>query len=348
MRYIVTGAYGHLGRAVVNHLADMGKTVWRLVLPGEQDPGHSPATIVEGDVRNPASLEELFIGLGTGEATVIHTAGIVTVASKFQQRVQDVNVTGTENIISLCERHRVKRLVHVSSVHAIPEKRNGEPVTETDHFDPRDVIGLYAKTKSEATARVLEARARGLDAVVVHPSGIVGPGDYGRGHLTQLVVDYCNGKLTACVRGGYDFVDVRDVAAGIVAAAQAQAPRPCYILSNQFYEVSQFLEMLHEITGRKRVKTVLPMWFAALTAPLSEVYYRLLRQPPLYTAYSLYTLRGNAHFSHELASRELGYAPRPLEETLLDSVQFLRSIGRIKSAPAPRRRHGTRPARNPS
>ena len=205
----------------------------------------------------------------------------------------------------------------------------GALVSETDVFSPGAVVGLYAKTKAAATAYALAARARGLDVRVVHPSGICGPYDYGHGHLTQLVQDFCTGRLAAGVDGGYDFVDVRDVAAGILACCERGRPGECYILSGRYCTVRDVLAMLHRITGRRRVRVMLPLWLARAAAPLSEQYYRLLRQPPLYTAYSLYTLSSGARFSHAKAARELGYTTRPFGTTLADTVAWLRRQGRI-------------------
>ena len=179
------------------------------------------------------------------------------------------------------------------------------------------------------TAYALAACARGLDVRVVHPSGICGPYDYGHGHLTQLVQDFCTGRLAAGVDGGYDFVDVRDVAAGILACCERGRPGEGYILSGRYCTVRDVLAMLHRITGRRRVRVMLPLWLARAMAPLSEQYYRLLRQPPLYTAYSLYTLSSGARFSHAKAARELGYTTRPFGTTLADTVAWLRRQGRI-------------------
>ena len=229
----------------------------------------------------------------------------------------------------MCKKYKVKRLIHVSSVHAIPEKPNNECITEVDKFNPDDVVGLYAKTKSEATQLVLDSKNDELDVVVVHPAGIIGPNDYGKGHLTQLVIDYCNGSLTAAIKGGYNFVDVRDVAQGIISAVDNGKSGECYILSNKFYDLNEFFSMLYEICNRSRIKTILPMWFAKLTAPLAELYYKLLKQPPLYTSYSLYTLNTNSNFSHEKADKDLGYTTRDMRVTLKDTVLFLAETGRI-------------------
>ena len=261
---------------------------------------------------------------------VIHTAAIVSISSKVDKKVVDVNVNGTKNIVELCLRHKVKKLVHTSSVHAIPEKSHGETITEVSEFDPKSVHGLYAKTKAAASQIVLNAVKQGLNASIVHPSGIIGPGDYGRTHLTQLVISYLNGTLTACVNGGYDFVDVRDVADGIISCVENGRAGECYILSNQFYTIQEVLDDLHEITGKRRLKSVLPLWFAKLTAPLAEVWYKMLRQPPLYTSYSLYTLESNGNFSHEKATQELGYHPRSMKDTLTDMAYWLESYNRIK------------------
>ena len=228
----------------------------------------------------------------------------------------------------MCLSYGVKRLVYTSSVHAIPELPEGEVIREADHFEAADVVGLYAKSKARATQIVLDSVQRGLDAVIVHPSGIIGPNDYGKGHLTQLVVDYVNGKLGACVKGGYDFVDVRDVADGIVRAVDRGRCGECYILANRYYSVQELLGQLQQVGNLKKIRCVLPKWFVNMVAPMAELYYKMRRTSPLFTRYSMHTLFSNANFSHEKADRELGYTTRSLKETLRDTVAFLERIGR--------------------
>lgn len=331
--YLLTGAAGHLGTALTMQLAEQHKAVRALVLPGETHlsklSSGPEVEIVYGDVCDIESLEPFFANPENKDLIVIHAAGIVSIASKYVQMVQDVNVSGTKNIVELCKKYQVKRLVYVSSVHAIPEAPQGETIVEVNRFSPDAVSGLYAKTKAQATQLVLDAAAEGLNACVVHPSGIIGPYDYGRGHLTQLLIDYLKGRLTACVNGGYDFVDVRDVASGILACCEKGEAGQCYILSGHYIAVKDLLFKLHELTGKRAIRTVLPRWFAKFTAPMAELYYKILRQPPLYTAYSLYTLAVNAKFSHEKASAALGYQSRPLEQTLLDTANWLKAHGRV-------------------
>ena len=331
--YLLTGAAGHLGTALAHQLSSQGQSVRALVLPGDINAAHLAALpgveTVFGEICNAKSLDSFFANPDGRELIVIHAAGIVSIASRHVQKVHDVNVGGTKNIIALCQKSKVKRMVYVSSVHAIAEAPTGTTICEAQQFNPSAVCGLYAKTKAEATQCVLDAARAGLNACIVHPSGIIGPYDYGHGHLTQLILDYMRGRLTACVKGGYDFVDVRDVAAGILACCEKGEAGACYILSGHYVAVKDLLFRLHQLTGKRAIKTVLPLWFARFTAPLSELYYKMLRQPPLYTAYSLYTLSSNASFSHEKASKQLGYQPRCLDETLLDTVAWLREQRRI-------------------
>ncbi len=330
--YLVTGAAGHLGSTVVRELCARGQRVRALVLLGDQAAAYLPseAEIYYGDVTDPEGLAGFFAAPEGERRIVIHAAGIVSIASRFDPKVQRVNVQGTKNVVDLCMQTGVDKLVHVSSVHAIPELPHGQTVTEISHFDPDKVVGLYAKTKAEATQYVLDAASRGLNASVVHPSGITGPYDRGRGHLTQLLVDYCNGSLSAGVHGGYDFVDVRDVASGIISCCEKGRSGECYILSNRYFEIGELFEIFSKVTGRRRIKTMLPMWFAKSTAGLSELYYRLKKQPPLYTAYSLYTLSSNALFSNQKARRELDYSTRPFDQTIADTLLWLTELGRIR------------------
>lgn len=338
--FLVTGAKGHVGNTVIKELLLNGENVRALAMPQDRTKSLYGLNIpiFEGDVCDIASLEALFQHDQNDELIVIHTAGVVSISSKQDRMIYDVNVNGTKNIISMCKKHGAKRLIYVSSVHAIPEKPAGEMITEVDHFDPALVEGYYAKTKAEATQLVLDSVKDGLDAVVVHPSGIIGPNDYGRAHMTQMIIDYLEGRLTACIEGGYDFVDVRDVAKGIIAAASEGRSGECYILSNTYIDVVALLENLHQLSGKRRIKTVLPRWFALMTAPLAELFYNMLGQPPLFTRYSLYTLYSNAIFSHEKATRELGFKPRSIRLTALDTITWLIENKRIKKRAALRLR----------
>lgn len=321
--YIITGAAGHLGSTIVGMLQGQNCVVRGLILPGEQAEDMENVTFYEGDVTKYDSLRPLFENRSGMETYVIHTAGIIDIQNDVSPLLYNVNVNGTKNIIRICREYAVQKLVYVSSVHAIPEENNGATIQEATYFTPETVVGGYAKTKAEATEAVLEAAKTGLDAVVVHPSGIIGPYCNKGNHIVQLISDYISGKLPACVHGGYDFVDVRDVAAGCISAAQHGVSGSCYILSNRHYEIKEILSMIKSEYGGK-VLPVLPIWMAKMVAPFFELYAKLKHVRPLFTKCSLYTLSSNDKFSHEKAAKELNFKPRDIYLTIQDTVNWLK------------------------
>jgi len=327
--YIVTGGTGFVGNNVVKALVSNGASVRTLVRSKEKADIALKGLNVElffGDVHDKEAITKLFDGLDNREIVFLHTASVVLIGGNNRQykAMDDVNYNGVKNIIEACLAHKA-RLVYVSSVHAITEPPKNRLTTEIKHFNPRFVVGKYAKSKARASALVMDAvKNRGLDAVIVHPSGIIGPNDYSGTHLTQMIMDYMENRIPAAVNGGYDFVDVRDVASGIFKAAEKGKKGDCYLLTNKYYSIMEMFTMLQGITGGKKIQSKLPMWLAYFLLPFLSVYSTILGKRPLYTAYSLYTLKSNSNFSHEKASRELRFLPRGLRESLVDTVEFLK------------------------
>ncbi|MFY9116736.1 MAG: NAD-dependent epimerase/dehydratase family protein [Bacteroidales bacterium] len=326
--YLVTGAAGHLGYTIVSQLILDGKTVRALVLPEDKLSARLPANVelCYGNVLDPDSLDSFFAcSTPDTDVFVIHCAGIVTTSLKHSPIVYEVNVQGTRNMIEASLKHRVAKFVYVSSVHAIPELPKGQVIKEVDHFDKNLVYGLYSKTKAEATQCVLDAAERGLDATVVHPSGICGPNSHSYNYATQLVIDCWKGNLPMGVEGGYDFVDVRDVASGTIASCQKGGKGQCYILANRYISIKEFFRTFQTITGKKQPRVMAPIWMAKAVLPFYSVYYKIKKQLPLFNSYSLYTLDTNARFSTDKARLELGYVTRPFSDTLSDTISWLKS-----------------------
>lgn len=321
--YIVTGAAGHLGGTIVRMLSLAGAEIRALILPSEAEVEGRGVRCFRGDVREIDSLRPLFEDAEGRDVIVFHAAGIVDISGDLTERMRAVNVGGTKNMLALCKEYGTKRLVYVSSVHAIPEGEQLTVVREVQRFSPDWVTGGYAKTKAEATQAVLDAAADGLDAVVVHPSGILGPYDTAGNHMVQMIGDYIEGRLPACVHGGYDFVDVRDVAFGCIRAAERGRSGECYILSNRHYEVHELLKIARAVGGGRRLPT-LPTWVARASVPVIGWFSRRLHRRPLYTEYSLSTLLSNDRFAHDKATAELNYRPRDLYQTVKDTVNWLR------------------------
>ncbi len=228
---------------------------------------------------------------------MIHCAGIVSVASRPGEQLYKVNVGGTKNIIDACISHGVGKLLYVSSVHALAEKPKGVEIdAETDAFDPNRLVGDYAKSKAMATHAVLDAAKTSLDASVVLPSGIIGPGDTAGGSITELLRSFLAGKLPIAVRGGYDFVDVRDVAAGIVSCVEKGVRGKCYILSGHYATIRDILETVGRSTGINKAVSYLPVALAKLIAPFYELDSIRRKKKLFFTPYAVHVLQSNAFF----------------------------------------------------
>lgn len=320
--YIVTGAAGHLGSTIIRYLSGLDCLVRGLILPSEEGADGGNITYYKGDVTKPDTLEPIFSRTAGCSVIVIHAAGLISIANKVSPQLYSVNVNGTKNIIAKCIKHHVSRLVYVSSVHAIPEAPDMATITEVNSFSPGSVTGAYAKTKAEASEAVINAARAGLDAVIVHPSGIIGPFDNGRNHMVQLISDYISGKLPAGVNGGYDFVDVRDVAKGCILAADKGTSGECYILSNRYCSVKDLFRYIRLVVHGYK-KPCVPLWMAKSAAPLIEYAGRVLHKRPLYTQYALRALESNSIFSHDKATLKLGFTPRDLKDTVADTVLWL-------------------------
>ena len=323
-KYLVTGATGFLGRAVAEELVRRKVQVHALVLHDDPYINLLPKEVhtVIGDVYAENSLTDFFADADS-RTCVIHCAGIVSVASRPGSRLYQVNVGGTWRVLRQCMKRNVGRLIHVSSVHAIPEKPKGCIITEDCEFSPGLVDGDYAKSKAAATELVFDAAERGLNASIVFPSGIIGPGDLQGGSFTSMAKSFLAGKLPLAVRGGYDFVDVRDVARGILACSESGEPGKGYILSGCYVTIRRMLQLVGKAAKLKYRSICLPLGLARLAAPYYERRSLRERKPLFFTPYSVSVLASNGQFSHAAASKCFAYQPRPMEETLWDMTVWL-------------------------
>jgi dihydroflavonol-4-reductase len=325
---VVTGAGGHVGNVLLRQLVALGAGPVRGTLrPG----GSTKATVgldvevIEADVRDNESLLRAF----QGADVVFHTAGIVSITRGGSKRLKETNVDGTRNVLAACRKAGVGRLVYTSSVHAFAEPPPGTCLDEAQTIDPSRAIGAYARTKAEATLLVLDAAADGFDAVVVYPSAIRGHHDFRPSHTGALIAACSRGALKAFVPGAYNFVDVRDVAHGLVAAAEKGRRGEGYIVAGNEITVSELLHALARATGAPPPRWQVPFGLVRSLSFLFPAYYWATRQRPLFTTYSLNVIASNCSMSSEKAHRELGFSPRALRETIQDTVRWFTEQGML-------------------
>jgi dihydroflavonol-4-reductase len=215
---LVTGATGHIGNVLVRLLNQRGERVRAMIMPGE-DP--APLTgldveIIEADVLDYSSLLKAFDGIDV----VYHLAGIISILPGKDHMVHAVNVSGTRNVIQAARSSAVRRLVYTSSIHALQRVPEGILIDESVPFDVEHAISSYDSSKASASLSVLNAVQDGMDAVIVCPTGVIGPYDFRLSEMGQLILDCVEQKPMLYVDGAYDFVDVRDVAQGLILAGE--------------------------------------------------------------------------------------------------------------------------------
>jgi dihydroflavonol-4-reductase len=325
---VVTGATGHIGNVLVRELVARGKTVRALVMPNDNlHPLEGvDVEIIHGDVTDLDSLKTVF----TGADIVYHLAGIVTIMPRMQKILERVNVEGIRNVISACRTAGVRRLVYTSSIHAIAEPPHGTVIDESCPFDPDCVLGDYARSKAKATLILLdEVKKGGLDAVICCPTGIIGPWDFAISNIGQLIVDFASGRLKSYVKGAYDFVDVRDVANGLILAAEKGQAGRHYIFSGAQVQVPELMKELSSDIGNPAPTYEIPYFLARAAGVLASVYYRLLRRKAVFTAYSIDVLRSNSQVNCNRSREELGFITRPWQESIKDHIEWFRSEGML-------------------
>lgn len=327
---LVTGATGHLGNVLARELLATGKKVRALALPGEDCSSLEglEIEIMEGNILNEASLEPVFAGV----EIVYHLAALVSIEEGKEDLLYRVNVEGTKNVIRAARRAGVRRLVYTSSIHAIERPPDGVWISEELPFDIHNPAGPYDRTKAEASLAVLQAVKEGLDAVIVCPTGVVGPYDYRRSEMGEMFLSWMRRQVSFIIEGCFDFVDVRDVARGHILAAEKGRPGQVYILGGERIAIDRLRSLVQNAAGRRSPAIKIPLPLALFLCRFTTLYYRLARRRPRLTRYSIETLISNSFVSSEKACRELGYRARALSESAADTVRWwLQNRSRVQA-----------------
>lgn len=327
MTTVVTGASGHIGANLIRALLARGRKVRALHHVNRRAIENLDVEIVPGDVCDPASLCQAF----KGADVVYHLAARISLSMNDYPVLEPINVEGTRNVAQACLDCGVRRLVHFSSIHAFIQESIGKPIDESCPLVEPPRCPPYDRSKAAGEKIVYGAIERGLDAVIISPTAVIGPHDYEPSFLGEALLNLARGKMPALVAGGFDWVDVRDVVEGAISA-EAKAPTGAkYLLSGHFASVCDLAVLVEEIMGTPAPKLVLPRWLAYVGAPFMAGFAQFTGKRPLYTSASVRALRTGQDVSHEKAARELGYNPRPLRETIVDTMHWFRESGYLDS-----------------
>jgi len=312
---VVTGSTGHIGVNLVRALVASGREVRALIHT------HTPDIFSDLDIEtatmdllDPASIPPAL----EGAEVVYHLAALISITGPQGGAVHAVNVDGVRNVAEAALNAGVRRFVHVSSCHAFDINTTGPVVDETaDRPGPH--TPAYDRSKADGEAALREVIAQGLDAVIVNPCGVIGPIDHRPSRMGQALLDLRDGKLPSLLDGGFNWVDVRDVVASTIAAETKGRTGENYLLGGHYVALPELMQLAASICGTRCPRFVSPMWLAQVGAPFVEAWTRIFGGEPLYTSEALHALRANPNLSHDKAARELGHAPRPIEDTLREA-----------------------------
>lgn len=313
MLTVVTGATGQVGLHLVDELLSRGRRVRAFLLPGDRGLDRREGVeVVHGDVRDRASLDAAF----EGADTVHHLAAVVSTSSDPGPILDEVNIDGAANAAGAARQAGARRFVHYSSMVVFDPDPRHQPLDE----DRRRVRGgaPYTRSKVRGEEAVREEVAQGLDAVVVHPTVIVGPHETHHAGIVQgLIAKHQRGELPAAMGGGgFNLVDVLDVVEGALLAEDRGRSGESYLLGGHWYEFLDLVAVASASCGRRAPLFTVPVELAAASLPLVQLGSKLLGMDAPFDAESLAQLRGNREISTAKAAQELGYAPRPIDDAV--------------------------------
>jgi dihydroflavonol-4-reductase len=220
-------------------------------------------------------------------------------------------------------------MVYTSSIHAIHAPEDGSLITEATPLEncEEKSRGLYDYSKGCATQYVLENIKNGLKVIILHPTGVSGPFDYRPSFFGEGMVELIKSGIKTTIQGQYDYVDVRDVVSALLKAYELKKYGERYILSGGVLNMKEYTDWLREFTGLKGEAKIIGYNLSLLLGYVSSFFNKKAQITP----YSVRTLNSNSNISHEKASRELGFNPRGVKESIFDQFSWFKENGYLKT-----------------
>jgi dihydroflavonol-4-reductase len=324
MKVAVTGAAGFVGVNLVEQLLADGHEVVAIdrvrskVLPAEG------VTWVDGDILDLDSMVRAFDGV----EVVYHLVAVVTLAHK-DDRAWRVNTEGVRTVAEAALTVDARKLVHCSSLHAFDQYHLGSALDESSARATGADLPVYDRSKWFGELELLKVVERGLDAVICNPTGIYGPADYGLSRMNAMLRDAARGRMPVGIDARFDMVDVRDVAAGLVAASEKGARGENYLLTGHMVELTELFRTAARSVGRRGPLFTLPLRALELMLPIAGPIGSRVGSD-IFTKAAIDTLLTSPVVDGSKAARVLGYRPRPTEETMRDLMTFLVGSGQMR------------------
>jgi|TARA_B000000609_G_scaffold56190_1_gene41641 dihydroflavonol-4-reductase len=324
---LITGGSGHVGANLVRELSSRGYEVRCIDFDNDHRAFEGfNVELVKGNITDISTLDNAFKDV----EVVFHTAAVISLDRKDKDLIRSVNVGGTENVCEMSLRHGVKKLIHFSSVDAFVREPLEDPLYENRSLvtDPNAVP--YDLSKADAQRIVLEYCDKGLNASIIHPSGIFGPNDFKPSLFGQEFINIANGKRPYSINVGYDYVDVRDLCKTSVDCIDKGEIKQNYIVGGNYMDFVYMSEVMSEILNKKLIRSTLPFGFIYMSLPGSYISSLIKKTPRAITMDSIHTIKvQNKNIPSSLSKEKLNHNPRPVEETIQDTIEFFQKRGLI-------------------
>ena len=325
----VTGAAGHLGGVLTRSLMEKGCRVKTLCHKDRRALEGLEVEIIWGDILDAGRMETFAAGCDA----VVHCAGIISIGGAQRGQVFRSNTEGPRNISAACLKTGVPRLIHVSSVHAVQELPERPVFDETNPYKERN-SPVYDYSKACGEQIVIEVfRSGKLSGCVIRPSAIIGPYDFKPSKLGQATLDLYRGHIPALPPGGYNFVDVRDVAEAICTAislshSEMPAGAPIFNLTGYYLSMAEYATLIERLGGHGPPRLSLSASVMKAFLPFIKLWARIRHMEQAYTLEMIKALTsGHPNMSSDRARETLAFRPRPLEETLRDFIAWGKERG---------------------
>ena len=323
MKIAVTGATGHVGASLLPLLINQQHEVTALIRDDVRALDAYDLKTVKGNLFDENSLRKLL----EGNEILIHCASRISITGREPELLRKTNVEGTERLTRMAALSGIKRMIYISSIHAFNQFPVDVPLNESRDY-VNDRAFDYDRSKRDANKLVLNAASGRFEVLTLHPTSIIGPPDFKPSLLGTAIINFLSGSIPFATSGGFDFVDVRDVARAISNAVTLGRSGERYLLSGHYISVAELFEMIRKEAGKNSRTRVIPLSLAAIGVPFERIVASFQKRPPLFTRESLEALKTcNRHIDSSKAMNELNFRRRPLSETAHDLVSWFRQYG---------------------
>ena len=324
---LITGGSGHVGANLVRELSSRGYQVRCIDFDNDHRAFEGfDVELVKGNITDISTLDNAFKDV----EVVFHTAAVISLDRKDKDLIRSVNVGGTENVCEMSLKHGVKKLIHFSSVDAFVREPLEDPLYENRSLVTDSNAVPYDLSKADAQRIVLEYCDKGINASIIHPSGIFGPNDFKPSLFGQEFINIANGKRPYSINVGYDYVDVRDLCKTSVNCIDKGEIKQNYIVGGNYMDFVYMSEVMSEILNKKLIRSTLPFGFIYMSLPGSYISSLIKKTPRAITMDSIHTIKvQNKNIPSSLSREKLNHNPRPVEETIQDTIEFFQKRGLI-------------------